>query len=485
MAFLHGVETVESRIGARSVTVVKSAVIGIVSVAPKGTLQTLIQVQTEQDAAQFGIAHPDNYLRNAITNALLQGPCTLIAVNVFDDGDHTETVTAETHTIRGGKIKLNRLYIESSESLEVSTTGGSPVTLVLDTDYTYDGDTQTITLLPSSTYVDGFALACEYLAMTQDLTDIADADIVGTVSGATRTGYKLFDLLFPTFGYNARIYISPYFSHRPTVATEMLRVAVKFRGHCILDAVAGATLAQVRTGRGDASGTVKNFYTSSRHAILVYPSVKAANPYAGDSLTYDFSDITLPLSAMVAGLISATDNSDGYWYSPSNRVLAGVLGVVVKLTWQLNDPTCEVNGLNEIGVCSIAAGFGTGYRFWGNRSAQYPTDTYPDNFIAVYRTGSVISESLELAMLPFIDLPLNAGQIDAIVATGNEFIRTLVGRNALAQGSRVFYDPSENPAPELALGHLTISVEYMVFPATERITFLSRLNPALLASLNA
>lgn len=51
--YLHGVETIELKKGPVPVTVVKSAVIGLVGIAPTGTANTPIVVQNERDAAQY------------------------------------------------------------------------------------------------------------------------------------------------------------------------------------------------------------------------------------------------------------------------------------------------------------------------------------------------------------------------------------------------------------------------------------------------
>ena len=56
----------------------------------------------------------------------------------------------------------------------------------------------------------------------------------------------------------------------------------------------------------------------------------------------------------------------------------------------------------------------------------------------------VIEESVELAMLQFIDQPISNALITAILASVNSFLRTLIQRGALVAGS-ASYDPTENP----------------------------------------
>jgi len=73
--------------------------------------------------------------------------------------------------------------------------------------------------------------------------------------------------------------------------------------------------------------------------------------------------------------------------------------------------------------------------------------------------------------LQFIDQPISQALIDAIVETVNSFIRTLIGRGALIEGSKAYFDESKNPSTELAAGHLTISRKLMAPTPAERITY--------------
>lgn len=87
-------------------------------------------------------------------------------------------------------------------------------------------------------------------------------------------------------------------------------------------------------------------------------------------------------------------------------------------------------------------------------------------------------------MLQFIDMPINNALIDAIKESVNAFIRTLIGRGALVDG-KCLYDPTKNPATEVALGHLTFDIEFMPPTPAERITFESFINIELLKQLSA
>ena len=158
--------------------------------------------------------------------------------------------------------------------------------------------------------------------------------------------------------------------------------------------------------------------------------------------------------------MAAKDLAQGYWWSPSNTEVDGMLGPDVQLYASILDSSSDVNNLNAAGIVTVFNAFGTGLRVWGNRSAAYPSVTTPDNFISVRRTMDVIEESVELAMLQFIDQPISNALIDAILASANAFIRSLIQRGALVAGAASF-NPAENPATQIAGGQLVFDIDVM------------------------
>ena len=243
----------------------------------------------------------------------------------------------------------------------------------------------------------------------------------------------------------------------------------------IVDAPVGASVQDIITGRGP-EGTI-NFNTSSGRIILCYPHLKVYDAES-DSIKLQ------PYSQRLAGVIAAKDVDKGYHWSPSNTEIQGIVGIERQLTSMINDPTSEVNALNEAGVVTVFNSYGSGFRTWGNRTAAYPSSTHPTNFINVRRTADIIHESIEYSMLQFIDFPIDNGLIDSICETVNQFIRTLIGRGALIDG-KCSFNPDKNPATEIANGHLLFDIEYMPPTPAERITFESFIDIELLKSLGA
>jgi hypothetical protein len=150
----------------------------------------------------------------------------------------------------------------------------------------------------------------------------------------------------------------------------------------------------------------------------------------------------------------------------------------------LLDAASDVNNLNASGIVTVFNAFGTGLRIWGNRTAGYPSITTPNNFINIRRTMDVVEESVELAMLQFMDQPISNALITAILASVNGFIRSLIQRGGLVAGAATF-NSAENPPGQIAAGQLVFDIDIMPPPPAERLTFNVYIDSALLSQLGS
>jgi phage tail sheath protein FI len=473
--YLHGVETVVVNRGPVAVNVVKTAVVALLGISPFGPKQSLTIVQSEDDAAQFGFFHPSNSIATALRAIRSQGGAFVVVVNVFDEDDHTDAVT-ETHTVNRNRLRLDGLL--GKDTIEVVKLGTPNVTLAPGTDYEFDADTQTVTILNVGDYPDGTSLEVSYLQVNLDL--VSSSDVIGGVSAGVRTGMALYEECYQEIGVTPKILCVPYFNEVSTVAGEMLTRAEAFKAIALFDAPEDVLPSEVLSGRGGTAGVVKNFFTGSKRAYLLYPRMMFEDLYASQGGIQTV--MLMPYSAIMAGIIARVDAENGYWFSPSNKEIFGIIRPERNITFQVNSPNTEANLLNENGVTTVARTRGAGFRTWGNRSASHPTNTRPDNFISVQRVMDILHESLELAMLQFIDQPLTPAIIDAIKETGNAFMRVLVSRSALIDG-RMSFDPAKNPPLELAAGRLRLDIEALPPSPAERITFESFINPELIRGL--
>lgn len=308
-------------------------------------------------------------------------------------------------------------------------------------------------------------------------SDVVIGEIIGSTDPITekRTGLKSFEDCYSLFGFYPKILIVPTYSVDVAVAQAMETVAQKIRAIAIADVPIGSTVQDTISSRG-ANGAF-NINSSSERIVYCYPHLKVYDP--------DLRGIKLqPYSQRLAGVIAAKDISKGYHWSPSNTEIKGIIGLERQLTSGINDTTSEVNLLNEAGIVTVFNSFGTGFRTWGNRSAAHPDSSLPTNFINVRRTADILEESVEYAMLQFLDAPIDNGLIDSICETVNGFIRTLIGRGALIDG-KCSFNQAKNPTEEIANGHIVFDIEFMPPTPAEKITFESFINTELLKSLGA
>lgn len=474
-SFLHGVETIEINDGVRSVNEVRTGVIGLVGIAPTTFGKNkCVLVRSDADAAQFGKKLPGFDIPQSLDHILKQGSGAIIVVNVFDEATHTTQVTAEATVIADGKANTT-----STPAGIVTILGSDDQALPFTKGVDYLLDDFGRLKVIAGRIANGTAIKFTYKKLTTSA--VTTADYVGTVdSGGNKTGMKCWLDAQNLFGFAPKLLVAPGRSATKTVADEMLSLAERLRAVAIIDSTYGASVATAISERGDAT---KAFGTANRRAIPVYPYVKAYDESKDSGEPGVDTNTDFPYSPFMAGIISKTDNELGYWYSPSNKDILGATGLERNINASVNDANSDSNVLNEAGIATVFNAFGTGYKTWGNRNASFPSKTTADNFISILRISDTVHESLEQATVQFLDLPGTQGLIDAIRETGNAFVRTLIGRGALIDGSRVTFDKGVNPPTELANGHYTFTITLMGPTPAERITYYSHLDINLLTSL--
>lgn len=471
--FLHGVETVELERGPRPVRAVKSAVIGLIGTAPLGLVNVPSLVLSDRDTGPWGPTLAGFTIPQALDAIQDHGAGTVIVINVLDPAIHKTAVAAESvvlDAINGlGKLAKGAVSSLVLKSADLATT------YTMGVDYT--ADPADLVLGQFRRKAGGAIAAGATLKASYNYADpskVTASDIIGAVDAAgKRTGLKAFKDTFNQMGFFAKLLIAPAYCTQTSVSTEMLALASNLGAMALIDAPIGTTFAQALAGRGPG-GTI-NFATSSDRAILCYPHCRVYDTVLG-------AERLEPYSQRLAGAMAARDLDKGHWWSVSNTELAGIVGMERNLSAMIDDPTSEVNMLNEVGITTVFGSFGTGLRAWGNRSAAWPTVSAMRNFVNVRRTGDIINESIRHFSLQYIDRPLNQGTIDSWTESVNGFIRKLIGDGALLGGS-CWFDPARNPATELAAGHVTLNYRYTVPPPMERLTLETEITSEYLVSL--
>ena len=233
-----------------------------------------------------------------------------------------------------------------------------------------------------------------------DPANIIDADVVGGVDGATGQYKGVHALLSANteLAVTPRILIAPNFTHdMPSgnanpVVSELLGIAENLRAIIIADLP--------NTNDTDAIDYVGDF--GSARVFAVYPWVKVL-----DTLGSIASE---PASAIVAGLIVKSDNERGFWWSPSNLVINGIVGISKPIDFVLGDVNSKANYLNENNITTIIQE--SGFRLWGNRTLSADPKW---SFLQARRTADMINDSLLKSHLWAVDRNITKTYIEDVL----------------------------------------------------------------------
>ncbi|MBD0392174.1 phage tail sheath subtilisin-like domain-containing protein, partial [Wolbachia endosymbiont of Pentalonia nigronervosa] len=173
-----------------------------------------------------------------------------------------------------------------------------------------------------------------------------------------------------------------------------------------------------------------------------------------------------PPSPFVAGLMAKVDSEQGFWHSPSNKEINGVVGTSRAIDFTLGDANCRANLLNENEVTTII--HQNGYRLWGNRTCS---DDPKWAFLSVRRTADLINDSLLRAHLWAVDRNITKTYIDDVIESVNSYLAGLKAQGAIISGK--CYATSD-PA-NIASGKVFFDFEFTPPYPAEQITFRSHL----------
>lgn len=510
-SFLHGIEVTEVASGPVPVTVVNSAVIGLIGTAPQwmvaanaavlppGPNVPVLSGSSRADS-EFGPLVRGYTIPYALNAIRAQGASAqVIVVNVFNPSVHQTVVPSATFTLPASGNQVINLKqmgligpglpnsgtLTSTVTVKQSPTG---TTYVEGTDYTVDYVNGFVAVKTGGAITTGESLSIGYAYA--DPSKVEDADIVGAVTSGVYTGLQCLLTTFQSMGINAKLLIAPGFSQNEVTASALVSMAGNLRAMAFIDAAPATPVATAISDRGTAG---QAFDTSSYRAVLCFPQetfYDAGIVPTGSTMNNQGAVINQlananadsPYSQWVAGATAAQDINNGYWFSPSNTEVQGIVGPDVSMYSSAFDPASDTNNLNAAGILTVFNGFGSGLRVWGNRSSAYPTYTDAATFIPIRRTMDVVEASVQQAMLQFLDRPIDNGLINSILATVNGFLRTLIQRGALI-GGQATYNPAENSAVQLAAGQLTFDISLMPPPPAEEISFNVSVNTALLNTL--
>lgn len=289
------------------------------------------------------------------------------------------------------------------------------------------------------------------------------ANVVGGVNSGTGQYEGAHALLGAesVVGFAPRILCAPGFTHqRPVVGetatanpvvAELVGIAERLRAVIIADGP-NTTDAAAITAAGDSG---------SARVYLVDPWVQVLDS-AGDI-------VDEPASARVAGMIAKSDNDRGFWWSPSNQLMNGIVGTSRPVDFKLGDANSRANLLNEANVATIIRQ--DGFRLWGNRTLSSDVKFA---FLSVRRTADIINDSLQRAHLWAVDRNITKTYVDDVVESVNGYLRSLTAQDAIL-GGECWPDPDLNTPANIAQGKVYFNFDFTPPYPAEHITFRSQL----------
>jgi len=200
---------------------------------------------------------------------------------------------------------------------------------------------------------------------------------------------------------------------------------------------------------------------SKERAYLVYPWVTV-------SVSENVTRVEPP-SSRIAGVIVMSDSERGFWWSPSNRPIAGISGTTNPIDFTMGDGTSSANTLNENNVATII--FQNGYRLWGNRGCGADVKW---QFISVRRTADMINDSLQRAHLWAVDRCITRTYVADVTEAVNAYLRHLKSIGAIIDG-KCWADPAKNTWDQIQDGKITFDFDFSPPYPAEHITFNSKL----------
>lgn len=502
MAFLHGVEVLEIDDGPRPIQTVRTGVIGIVGTAPDSVAVAQAKLNTGVIASNNAItftAVPIGALGNDISvtlkdpaanNATLSVAVTNrdIVVNLATSAGGAITSTA-AQVIAAIAAKAEAAALVTGANNGAST--GSGVVAAVAKTLLSGGIDEAFPLNTPVLIAGSRAQAAklgEAGTLPQAMDDIFDqtgaviivirvavgvddaettANVIGGINSSTGDYEGVHVLLAAesVLGFSPKILCAPGFTHQRTVpdanpvVAELQGIADRLRAIIVADATNG-TDADAIAYAGD---------WGSKRIYVHYPFDKKLDS-AGNT-------ITVPASARIAGQIAKSDNDRGFWWSPSNQEVNGIIGTAIPIDFQLGDANCRANLLNEKNVATTIRQ--DGYRLWGNRTCSSDPKWA---FLSVVRIADTINESILREHLWAVDRNITKTYMEDVREGVLAYLRSLKSLGAIIDGD-VWLDKDLNTPQAIAAGNVFWDFDFSAATPAERLTFRSHITDRYLSEI--
>ena len=485
MAYFHGVRITESPTPLQIPASVDSALPVAIGVAPVHRLENpALAVNNpsllfgfSEGVADMGYMDPQHWKKFPLSMMMysqfrvhLVSP--LVLINVWNPlKDAVEVADIEIPIINGIATIDDPMAMISAVTVH-SVADGQP-DYVRNNDYAlrYDGDKLLIEVMDGGDIPQSaVSLNVAYKQATTD--NITKNDIIGGVDPATnrRTGIELVDEVFAVMRKIPSFLLAPGWTHIPEVAAVLSGKAEHLEGQfsCI-------ALVDLPT-----TGAYSNY--------RALPKFKNDNSYVSPFMFADWPCVKLGdqvfyASVRMAGMYGEVDNKNGGlpFEQASNKNLSmtdlcdedGNVIPMMSIT--------QANYLNENGIGTFINM--DGWRAWGTETTAFPGNTDIKDFErGVRRMFSFVQNVVNRTMWQNVDKPIRKLLIDTVLLTGNEYLNTLVSRQAII-GGRVEFLREDNSNQSLMGGKMLFRVFLTPPNAAKELHFDFSYDPEYLSRL--
>lgn len=460
--FLHGPEVLEIDNGIRTIRIASSSVIGIVGTAPDADADAfpinkpvLIAGSRTEAAKLDKLGNGAGTLPQALDAIFDQTNAVVVVVRV----EAAESDLGTLANILGGVNANNGQYEGIQALLGAKSVLGFAPRILCVPGFTHTRQQNAVTAITVMAAGTGYTSA-PAVALSggngTGATAHAELDAQGRVAriivDKAGTGYTAAPTVAITGGGGSGATATASFgsTSNPVIA-NLVPIANKLR----------AIIWKDGPNTTDADAIVDRNDIGSKRVMIVDPKVITSDENGNNQTEWS--------SARAAGVMAATDEAIGFWASPSNKLVNGIIGLARPIDFVLGDTSSRANLLNANEVTTIINE--DGYRLWGNRTCS---DDPKWAFVNVVRTNDIIADSLMQNHLWAIDRNVDKNYIDDVTGGVNAFLRELRSIGAIA-GGECWFDPELNTKETLAAGHIYFDYAFSPSPTAERITFRSHL----------
>lgn len=436
-------------------------------------INTPILIRRYRDVTQ-NLGYSDDWanmtLGEAISAHFLAGDepiGPIVVVNMTDPtklaDENTETTVTLSGTT-GDRVGYLNDSLAAIENITLSATSGS---LTKGTDYTLSYvDGQIMVQVTKSGFTDASVTATyKQINVTQEtLTATAFASALAAL-----------DVAEVKTGQIPNVIAAPGWSHLPAYHAELMakvkeRLAQKWNAIAVTDIPADDT---TNTPALAQEWKTENSYNSKLEKPC-WPMVL----YGGQKYH---------LSTLAAVDMQTVDTNAGGtpYISPSNKVINATATCLEDGT-ELYISEVTGNALNQKGITTTNIIRG-GMRLWGPHMGNYDFDNEgnilpEDRQDASVRMGLYLLNYLQYNYIDVVDNPLLRRDIDAILASVQQWLNSLVNAGQLLYGS-VAFEPDENSTDSMISGDFVFSVKDTFTPNAKSLTFRTQYTTQGLSSL--